>query len=98
MVFWPDLATIHYTKTVTEKVVKNVILAMKDKNLPKTPHLRPIEKFWALCKKKFFQVHDKVDILRKFRFKGQKISNEVGLPSGKAILADVNKQIQKRNG
>lgn len=51
--FWPDLATVHYSRTVMEWYETNkVIVVPKSCNPPNTPHLRPIEKYWALVKQK----------------------------------------------
>lgn len=94
VIFWPDLATIHYAKTVKEEIEKNVTLVLKDENPPNVPHLRPIEKFWAQCKKKYSKLRDKVDTLKKFRFRWEKVSNEVANSSGKALMADVKKKIK----
>lgn len=67
---------------------------MKDENPPNVPHLRPIEKFWALCKKKYSQLDENVDTLRKFWFRWEKISNEVANTSGKALMANVKKKLK----
>jgi hypothetical protein len=43
VIFWPDLATIHYAKKVKSEIEKEVSLVLKDENPPNVPHLRPIE-------------------------------------------------------
>lgn len=50
-IFWPDLASCHYTKDVLEWYKANdVDFVPKDLNPPNTPELRPIEKYWAIMK------------------------------------------------
>ena len=50
-IFWPDLASCHYTKDVLEWCKANdVDFVSKDLNPPNTLELRPIEKYWAIMK------------------------------------------------
>ena len=51
ILFWPDLATSHYAKKVTEYLMSsNIDFVQKDENPPNVPQLRTIEKFRALSK------------------------------------------------
>jgi len=53
IMFWPDLATIHYESSVQTLLANNGIDCVTRKaNAPNVPQARPIERFWALCKKK----------------------------------------------
>ena len=53
VLFWPDLATIHYSKDAQKFYDDNgVMLVPKMMNPPNCPELRPIEKYWAIIKKK----------------------------------------------
>ena len=55
-VFWPDLATAHYAKSVTNYLdSKNVNYVAKDDNPPNVPECRPIEHFWSLLKGKVYK-------------------------------------------
>lgn len=50
--FWRDLASAHYSKAVIEWYEKeNVKYVPKEANPPNTPHLLPIETYWALVKR-----------------------------------------------
>ncbi|XP_065080411.1 uncharacterized protein LOC135703217 [Ochlerotatus camptorhynchus] len=50
-IFWPDLASYHYSNVVLERYEANgVTFAPKDMNRPNAPKLRPIEKYWAIMK------------------------------------------------
>lgn len=94
VIFWPDLATIHYANNVKCEIPKNLNLVLKDENPPNVPHLRPIETFWALCKKAYFKLQKIPDTIRKFRFQWKKISTEVAKSSGEALMKNMKKKIK----
>ena len=50
--FWPDLASCHYSKkTLNWYQENNVKFICKNNNPPNCPAFRPIEKFWAVTKR-----------------------------------------------
>lgn len=50
-VFWPDLASSHYAKSVISFLnAENIIFVAKEDNPPCVPKLRPIENFWSILK------------------------------------------------
>ena len=52
VLFWPDLASCHYAKkTIAWYEANGVPFVPKTSNPPNCPELRPIETFWALCKR-----------------------------------------------
>ena len=54
--FWPDLASSHYAKTVLDYLrAKNVNFVKKDQNPPNVPECRPIENFWGILKGKVYK-------------------------------------------
>jgi hypothetical protein len=55
-VFWPDLASSHYAKTVTDSYETHGInFVKKDDNPPAVPECRPIEDFWSILKGKVYE-------------------------------------------
>ena len=49
--FWPDLATCHYSKATMEWYASNgVQVVTRTANPPNCPELRPIERYWAITK------------------------------------------------
>ena len=51
-VFWPDLASSHFAKSVIEWLNNNnVKFVPKNLNIANVPEARPIEDFWAIMKK-----------------------------------------------
>ena len=93
VIFWPDLATIHYAKSVMEFLEQNFSIVRKNENPPKTPQLRPIERFWALCKQRYSQLTGYFDTPRKIAFQWEKISSEVGKSSGKKLMKKFKKKV-----
>lgn len=50
-VFWPDLASSHYAKSVIDHLrAENIAFVEKGDNPPAVPELRPIENFWSILK------------------------------------------------
>jgi|LakMenE18May11ns_1017448.scaffolds.fasta_scaffold9790835_1 hypothetical protein len=55
-VFWPDLASAHYAKTVQDYLhSENVIFIPKSMNPANIPKARPIEDFWGILKQKVYE-------------------------------------------
>ncbi|KAL4500830.1 hypothetical protein ABPG72_020064 [Tetrahymena utriculariae] len=55
-IFWPDLASSHYAKSVTNFMDQNQINYIKKKENPaNVPECRPIENFWAILKGLVYQ-------------------------------------------
>ena len=52
VLFWPDMARIHYGKVVKEFLEShNIEYVEWDNNAPAVPQARPIEEFWSNCKR-----------------------------------------------
>lgn len=57
IVFWPDLASSHYSTKVQDYLIENnVEFVDKERNIANAPELRPIEDFWSAIKR---AVYDK---------------------------------------
>ncbi|CAF2066567.1 unnamed protein product [Rotaria magnacalcarata] len=54
--FWPDLASAHYSNLVKERLhKKNVPFVARQDNPPNVPQARPIETVWALLERKVYE-------------------------------------------
>lgn len=52
VLFWPDLASCHYSKATLEWYKKNKVdFVPKEMNPPNCPELRPIEQYWTIVKR-----------------------------------------------
>lgn len=95
VLFWPDLATSHYAKTVTEYLnSKNVDFVPKDMNPPNLPQCRPIETFWAQCKSEYKKIRKPSKNLLAFKRIWTRISNKVSKKSGKALMKGLKNKIK----
>ena len=54
-VFWPDLASAHYSMESTTWMNENVNYVTKDINPPNVPQARPIENFWGCLSEKVYE-------------------------------------------
>jgi hypothetical protein len=68
-IFWPDLASSYYAKTVVEYMRdKSVNFVEKAEHPPNMPEVRPIENFWGILKGLVYQNNwqaENLDQLRK---------------------------------
>jgi len=94
VVFWPDMATCHYTREITNFLQSESIqFVEKSKNAPNVPQARPIERFWALCKREYAKREVPAKNLNSFSRVWTKISNEVAKRRGKAIMANFRRRL-----
>lgn len=94
ILFWPDMASSHYAKTVVEELKKNKIeFVTKEENAPNVPHCRPIEKFWAICKSHYKARNKMCKSLRSFSTFWRNISKKVALESGKELFLGLSSKL-----
>lgn len=66
--FWPDLATSHYAKETLRTLEELGIETIpRELNPPNSPELRPIEKYWAICKRQVFEIGGVAKDLAEFK-------------------------------
>lgn len=66
--FWPDLASSHYAKRTLDILEESGLETVpKELNPPNCPELRPIEKFWAICKRHVFETRKEAKDLPAFK-------------------------------
>ncbi|CAF2108275.1 unnamed protein product, partial [Rotaria magnacalcarata] len=54
--FWPDLTSAHYSKSVQERLnEKNVPFVTREDNPPNVPQARPIETVWSVLERKVYE-------------------------------------------
>lgn len=94
-VFWPDLASAHYSGN-TQKFMREegINFVPKEFNPPNLPNLRPIESFWAKLKqdvyskgwvpKNFEDLHDRI----------VKIIKKLGSTVGESFMTNVSKKVR----
>ena len=93
VVFWPDMASCHYAKKVIAILrAENIDFVERAENAPNLPQGRPIERFWALCKKEM-----SVDIrdINHMDKEWKKVSKKVAEMHGQRIMQGLRSKIRK---
>lgn len=96
VLFWPDMATSHYAKIVTDYFEKEKVdFVKKVDNAPNVPQARPIERFWAYIKQQYSKRKDPPKNLRGFQQVLGKIIQEVAKKHGATLMARVRQKLRK---
>ena len=94
-IFWPDLASSHYSKD-TQKFMREeeINFVPKDLNPPNVPNLRPIERFWSELKREVYaegwipkdeeELHQKVS----------KVMRKLGPTIGERYMSTVTQNVR----
>lgn len=101
ILFWPDLATSHYSKDVLQYLEQqNIEIVPKKKNPPNLPQCRPIEQFWAICKQKYSKLSRKPKNLNGFKRIWNNIATKVAQDHGRKLMEHGNKMLTQvsKNG
>jgi len=95
ILFWPDLATAHYQKDVISWLEsKNIEFVKRNQNTPNVPQVRPIERFWALCKKEY-KIHNKMPkTLNGFKRIWCNISKRVADKSAQNLMRHLKRKLR----
>lgn len=87
VLFWPDLARIHYADIVTDFLQEEKIdFVTKKDNPPNVPQARGIEKFWAECKRQYIARKEGAKNLRGMKLIWPRISKAAAEKCGKAVM------------
>lgn len=79
-IFWPDLASSHYAKSVISYLEdKKVNFVQKEDNPPNVPELRPIENLWSILKGKVYAKNWQAKSLEDLRKKVEQCLKEVDM-------------------
>lgn len=95
VLFWPDLATCHYGKLAMKWYEDNgVNIVPKDANPPNCPELRPIEKYWAIMKRKLLKSNKIVKNEKQMMKAWMKLSLEITKADVQRLMAHVNSKLR----
>lgn len=101
VMFWPDLASCHYSKEVLEwYAANNVNFVAKEINPPNCPEFRPIEKYWAIVKRKLRGCGKEVRNAQQMRLKWNKFAGTVSPATVQIMMASITSKVRQfvRNG
>lgn len=94
VLFWPDLATCHYSKDVQIFLKEiNIKCVPRIDNPPNVPQNRPIERYWALCKDLYRRKNINCKSLAEFRKNWTIISKEIAGKNGKNLFHNFRKKL-----
>jgi hypothetical protein len=95
VIFWPDMATAHYHNDVTKWLkAQNVEFVKRDSNAPNCPQVRPIERFWAECKKIYKSRRKQPKTLTGFKRIWKNISETIAERSGKNLMRGLKTKLK----
>ena len=100
VIFWPDLATCHYTNENLEFLRENgIAFVKKEENPPSAPQIRPIENYWGILKMKVYEgnwsAKSREHLIRRIKIKQKEIDQNVVMKmfdklKGKVHSANIN--------
>jgi hypothetical protein len=94
--FWPDLASCHYSNSTMQWYEdNNVDIIPKDFNPPNCPELRPIEKYWAIVKRKLMKSGGSADTVEKLRHKWCTHADTVSKESVQKLMGTIKKKTRE---
>jgi hypothetical protein len=95
VLLWMDLATCHYSNQVIEWLNENNIeYVEKTQNAPNVPQVRPIEKFWSLCKTEYRLRKKQAKNMRSFKIIWRNISKKVAEKSAQQLFKHFKKNLR----
>ncbi|GJQ71746.1 hypothetical protein Trydic_g11439 [Trypoxylus dichotomus] len=92
VLFWPYLATCHYGMNWYQLNAVNVVI--KDVNPPNYPKLRPIEKYWAIRKRKLLQTKQVAKNERGLENKWIQIPSEIIRRDVQRLVVSLNSKLR----
>lgn len=94
--FWPDLASCHYSKSTLEWYEANGIdVVPKLLNPPNVPELRPIEVYWAISKRICKKIGSVAQDITSFKAKWKRASEKVTKETVQKLMAGVKAKVRK---
>ena len=95
VLFWPDLAPIHYSKCVQNCLNDNRIDFIKwGENAPAVPQARPIERFWSFCKREYSKRSSEPKGVVGFRQIWNNISKSVSQRIAQSITKGIRRKLK----
>jgi transposase len=93
-IFWPDLASAHYSKATVAWMEQNVNYVAKKVNPPNVPQARPIENFWGWLTQKVYEggweATNEQQLIRRIELK----LKEFDLKSVETLMAGVKAKLK----
>jgi len=94
--FWPDLASSHYAKTVTDHFeTEGINYVLREENPPNVPEARPIEDFWGLLKGKVYENNWQAENIQKLEARIKFCLKKIDFETVKALFESTRVRVGK---
>ena len=95
ILFWPDKASIHYARITIDFLKDNKIeYVSKLDNPTSVPQIRPIERFWELCKRQMKKEGKISSNLAHFKRRWTTVSKRIAEKLGKRLFQNFRKKLR----
>lgn len=95
VIFWLDLASCHYSKKMLECYEKEEIRYVpKEYNPPNCPEVRPIEKYWAIMKRKMSKNDGLVKSMRGKSRMWTRCCQEMTLENVRTLMGSITAKVR----
>lgn len=96
VLFWPDLPSCHFSKSVKEWYEKEGLFVVpKECNPPNTPEIRPIERYWAIVKRKLLDDGTRVTSVEGFRRKWIRYASTMTIEVVQNLMGGVRSKVRR---
>jgi hypothetical protein len=96
VLFWPDLASCHYTEAVRNELDSaGIDYIGKHENAPNVPQARPIEIFWGVLKKKYLARKKSVKNLNGFKRVYRQLDKSFTKKSAQELMRQLRRNVRK---
>lgn len=96
LMFWPDLASCHYSKKTVEWYQTNQVdFVPKHMNPPNCPQFRPIERYWAIVKAKLKKNAGVVKTIAGMHAKWTYFSGKVTKEVVQLLMGSIRRKVRK---
>ena len=94
--FWPVLSRVHYANIGQDWLNNNGIeFVSKKGNVPNLPQARPLDQFWAICRRHYHKRSKVCQTHWNFKKVWTNISTTVAESHGQALMAGVRTKLRK---
>ena len=94
--FWPDLASCHYSARTLQQYSSNKIKFIpKNQNSPNCPQLRPVEKFWAIVKQSLLKNGKVTKSVNQMKSNWKKAVEKVREDGVKRLMGGIKKKASR---
>lgn len=93
--FWPDLASCHYSKKTQQWYIDNKVeFIARDTNPPNSPEFRPIERYWAIVKRKFKNTRATIKNVKQMQYTWDNCARKVDEKVVQLLMGSIKRKVR----